>query len=86
MEKNVCKIIVVKPVYNELKHLKIKIKVYNKKFNTNFCGIKIPRNNSQSFCLSVISLDQIFAIGENYYLQVFREKCVNNQVFIEICQ
>ena len=68
MEKNVCKIIVVKPVYNELKHLKIKIKVYKKKFNTNFCGNKIPKNNSQSICLSVISLDQIFAIGENFYL------------------
>ena len=33
------------------------------------------KKNSQCICLSVILLNYVFAIGENYYPQVFSEKC-----------
>ena len=41
------------PEYNE-KYLKTKIKSYNGKINTNFRNSKIPKDDSQCICLSVI--------------------------------
>ena len=60
---------VLKPVYNELKYLKTKINI-----NTDFCGNKILKKNSLCISLSVILLDHVIAIGENYYPQMFLEK------------
>ena len=54
--KKVCNIIkkelFIKPVYNKqyLNYLKTKIKVCNKKINTDFLGNKIPKKNSQFIC------------------------------------
>ena len=42
-----------KTVYNE-KYIKTKIKSYNGKISTNFHNNKIPKEGSQSICLSVI--------------------------------
>ena len=58
--------------FNE-KYLKTKIKSYEGKTNTNFCGDKMPKG-SQVICLSVILIDSVFKTGENYYLQVLLEK------------
>ena len=63
-----------KPVYYE-KYIKIKIKPYNGKINTNFHNNKIPREGSQFICLSVILIDSVFRTGKNYYPQVFLEEC-----------
>ena len=41
------------PAYNE-KYLKTKIKSYKRKTNTNFHNNKIPKEDSQCICLSVI--------------------------------
>ena len=44
------------PVYNG-KYLKAKIKSYKGKINTNFHNNKIPKEDSQCICLSVILID-----------------------------
>ena len=62
------------PVYNE-KYQKAKIKSYNVKINTNFHKNKIPKEDSQFICLSVILIDSVFETGKNYYPQVFLEEC-----------
>ena len=62
------------PVYNE-KYLKVKIKSFNVKINTNFHNNKIPKEGSQFICLSVILIDSVFRTGNNYYGQLFVEKC-----------
>ena len=46
-------------VHNE-KYLKVKIKSYNGKINTNFYNNKIPKEGSQCICLSVILIDFVF--------------------------
>ena len=58
-------------VYNG-KYLKNKLKVYDKKINTDFHGNKMPK---KYICLSVILLDYIFTTVRNYYPRVFLEKC-----------
>ena len=62
------------PACNE-KYLKVKIKSYNGKINTNFHNSKIPREGSQFICLSVILTDTVFRTSKNYYPQVFLEEC-----------
>ena len=55
------------------KYLKAKIKSDNGKNNTNFHNNKIPKEGSQSICLSVILIDSVFRTGNNYCPQVFLE-------------
>ena len=55
------------------KYLKAKIKSDNGKSNTNFHNNKIPKEGSQSICLSVILIDSVFRTGNNYCRQVFLE-------------
>ena len=61
-------------VYNE-KNLKSKIKSYNGKINTKFHNNEIAKENSQCTCLSVILIDSVFKIDNNYYPQVFLKEC-----------
>ena len=65
------------PVYNE-KCLKTEIKFYEEKMDTNFHDYKVPKEDSQCICLSVILIDTVFRTGKNYYPQVFLE--------VEICR
>ena len=55
-----------KPVYNK-KFLKAKIRYYKRKINTKFQNNKIPKENYQYICLSVILIDSVFRTGKNYY-------------------
>ena len=61
-------------VYHE-KYLKAERKSYNGIINTNFYNDKIPEEDSQFICLSVILIDSVFRTGKNYYPQVFLEEC-----------
>ena len=54
--------------------MKAKIKSYNGKINTNFQKNKIPEEGSQCIFLSVILIDFVFRIGNNYHPQVFFEE------------
>ena len=61
------------PVYNK-KYLKTKKKSYEVKINTNFHNDKVPKEDSSCVCLSVILIDSVFKIYENYYPQIFLEE------------
>ena len=63
-----------KPVYNE-KYLKTKIKFYNEKIDTNFHNNKIPKDDPQCICISVILVDSVYRKDRDYYPQVFLEEC-----------
>ena len=56
--KNIKKRFDSEPVYNE-KHLKAKIKSCKGKVNINFHNNKIPKEDSEFTCLSVILIDSI---------------------------
>ena len=62
-----------KPVNNK-KYLKAKIKYYKEKINTSFHNNKIPKEDSQCICLSVILIDSVFRTGKSYSTQVFLEE------------
>ena len=62
------------PVHNQ-KYLKAKIKSYNGKTNANFGKNKIPKEDSQYICLSLIMINFVFRTSKNYYPQVFLEEC-----------
>ena len=48
------------PVYGDSgKYIKIKIKTYGDKVNTNFQGKKVPKENSSCKGLSMITLDSV---------------------------
>ena len=57
------------PIYNK-KYIKSKIKVHNKKINTNFHSNKMPH-----VYLSVTLLDSVYRKDNKYYSQVFLEEC-----------
>ena len=61
-------------MYNK-KYLKAKIKPYNEKINTNFHNNKIPKEDPQYICLSVILLDSFHRIDKKFYPQAFLEEC-----------
>ena len=63
-----------KPVYNK-QYLKVKIKSYNWKINTNFHSNKIPKEDFRYICLSKVLLNSDFRTGKNFYPQVFLEEC-----------
>ena len=47
--------------------MKLKIKPYNGKINTNFHNEKLPKEGSQFICLSVILIDSIFRTGNGNF-------------------
>ena len=57
------------------KCLKIEKKTYNGKINTSFHNNKIPKEDSQSICLSVISMESFCRKYKIYHSQVFLEEC-----------
>ena len=58
----------------KMKKLKVKIKSYNGKINTNFHINKIQKKGSRFICLSVILINSFFRAGKTYYPQVFLEE------------
>ena len=61
-------------VYNK-KYLRTKMKFYNGKINTIFHSNKIPKEGSQYLYLTVVLINSVYRKAENYYPQVFLEKC-----------
>ena len=54
------------PMCND-QYIKIKIKIYNNRINSNFQGNKITEDNEYFNCLSVILLDSVLKINNYYY-------------------
>ena len=64
------------PVYGDNdKYIKIKIKLYGGKVNTNFQGKNVPKENAWYKCLSLIMLDYVIRVNKKYYPQTLLEKC-----------
>ena len=61
-------------VYNE-KYLKTEIKSCEGKISANFHNDKVPKEDSQWICLSVILVGSFLGIGKDLYIQVFLEEC-----------
>ena len=61
------------PADNE-KYLKTKIKSYEGNINKNFQKDKIPKEASQSICLSVTLTDLVYRTRKNYYPEVLLEE------------
>ena len=55
--------------------MRVRIKSYNGKINTNSHNNKMPKEDSQFTCLSVILIDSGFRAGKNFYPQVFLQEC-----------
>ena len=58
-----------------MKNIFYKIKSNEGKISTNFHSDKVPKEDSQHICLSVILIGSGFRTGKNYCPQVFLEKC-----------
>ena len=64
------------PVYGDgYKYIKIKIKMYEDRVNTNFQGKKVPKGNASYKCLSLIMLDSVISVNKKYYPQTLLEEC-----------
>ena len=48
------------------KYIKARIKIYENRINVNFHGNKLPEENECYICLSVILLDSVVKIDNNY--------------------
>ena len=57
------------------KYIKTKIKIYDNKTKTDFYSNKIPEDNEYCTYLSVILLDSVVKIDDNYYPQIFLGEC-----------
>ena len=64
------------PFYGDTdSYIKIKVKMYDNRVNTNFQGKETPKGDSSYKCLSLIMLDSIVKFGKKYNPQVFLEEC-----------
>ena len=67
---------VSEPVYGDNdKNIKIKIKMYEDRVNTNFQSKKVPEENASYKCLSLIMLDSVITVNKKYYPQTLFEEC-----------
>ena len=57
------------------KNIKIKIKMYEDRVNTNFQSKKVPEENASYKCLSLIMLDSVITVNKKYYPQTLFEEC-----------
>ena len=69
---------------NNDNYIKVKIKSYGGKINTNFHGKRIPKENASYKCLLLIMLDSVIRINKKYYhqtlLQEYKYVIKNNKI------
>ena len=56
------------------KYIRIKVKSYGYKVNTNFQGNKILKENASYKCFSLIMLDSFIRVNKKYYPQKLLEE------------
>ena len=59
---------------NNYKYTKTKIKLYDNNVNTTFHSKKIPKEKTACKCLSLIMLESVVKLNEEYYFQAVSEK------------
>ena len=66
----------IEPVYGDNdKYIKTKVKMYEKRVNTNFQGKKVPKESASYKGLSLIILDSVIRVNKKYYPQTLLEGC-----------
>ena len=64
------------PVYGDnVKYIKIKIKLYGSSVNTNFQGKGVPKEKAWCKCLSIIMLDSVVKAKKKHYPHTLLEEC-----------
>ena len=64
-----------KPVYDDDKYIKTKIKIYKINTLTNFHNQKMPKERIPFKFLSIIMIDSIIKTNKKYYPQTLLEEC-----------
>ena len=66
-----------KPVYDDDddKHIRTKIKTYEKSIITNVHSKNTPKDKASCKCLSIIMIDSVMKANKKYYLQTLLEEC-----------
>ena len=71
------------PVYDG-RYIKTKIRTYDDKIYTNFCGLNVPEDGVECESFKVIYTNPLLVYGNKYYLQVYLDNCaykiVNKQM------
>ena len=73
-----------KPVYDDDKYIKTKIKIYAGSIITNFHSKKIPKEKAPCKCLSIVMIDSVIKANKKCYLQTLLEECKYIQEKIKI--
>ena len=63
------------PVYDD-RHIETKIRTYDDKVYTNFCGLNMPDDDLECESLTVISTDSLLAYDNKYDSQVYLDNCL----------
>ena len=62
------------PVYDD-RYMKTNLKTYGDNVYTNFRGLNVPEDDTESESFTVISIDSLRAYDKKYYLLVVLDKC-----------
>ena len=60
-------------IYDD-KYIKTKIRTYEDKVYTNFCGLNVPEDDTECEPFTVISIDSLLKYKSKSYLQVYLDK------------
>ena len=64
------------PVYDD-RYIKTKIRPYVDKIYSNFRGLNVPEDDTESESFTVISIDFLLVYDKTYYPQVFLDNCAH---------
>ena len=67
------------PVYND-RYIKSKIRTYNDKVSTTFCGLNVPEDGVECGSFKLISIDSLLVYENKYYLQILLDNCAHKIV------
>ena len=67
------------PFYDD-RYIKTKIRTYEDKAYTNFCGLDVPKDDAERESFTTISIDSLLVYENKCYLQVYLENCAYKTV------
>ena len=70
----------VLPVYDISIYIKTRIRTYDDKVYTNFCGLNVPENDIELESFAVTSIDFLLVYENKYYRQAYLDNCVYKNV------
>ena len=67
------------PFYDD-RYIKTKIRTYEDKAYTNFCGLDVLKDDAERESFTTISIDSLLVYENKCYLQVYLENCAYKTV------